>query len=212
MVTKEDMKKSLDGRFPIEWYEILNRAEVAIAGLGGLGSHIAVMLARSGIGKLHLVDFDVVDISNLNRQEYDVRHIGIKKTEALTDRLKEINPYVKITSDDIRITLANAAYIFSGYPIVCEAFDKAEEKAMLISTLLSECKDTVIVSGNGMAGLGDANGIKTRKAGYRLYICGDESTDIGEGVGLMAPRVSVCAGHQANQVIRIILEKEGIVL
>ena len=89
MVTKEDMKKSLDGRFPIEWYEILNRAEVAIAGLGGLGSHIAVMLARSGIGKLHLVDFDVVDISNLNRQEYDVRHIGIKKTEALTDRLKE---------------------------------------------------------------------------------------------------------------------------
>ena len=212
MVTKEDMKKSLDGRFPIEWYEILNRAEVAIAGLGGLGSHIAVMLARGGIGKLHLVDFDVVDISNLNRQEYDVRHIGIKKTEALTDRLKEINPYVKITSDDIRITPANAAYIFSGYPIVCEAFDKAEEKAMLISTLLSECKDTVIVSGNGMAGLGDANGIKTRKAGCRLYICGDESTDIGEGVGLMAPRVSVCAGHQANQVIRIILEKEGIVL
>ncbi len=212
MVTKEDMKKSLDGRFPIEWYEILNKADVAIAGLGGLGSHIAVMLARSGIGRLHLVDFDVVDISNLNRQEYDARHIGVKKTEALTDRLKEINPYVKITSDDIRITPENAAYIFSKYPIVCEAFDKAEEKAMLISTLLAECKDTIIVSGNGMAGIGNANGIKTRKAGRRLYICGDESTDIGEGVGLMAPRVSVCAGHQANQVIRIILEKEGIVL
>lgn len=212
MITYEEMKKSLDGRFPIEWYEILNKAEIAIAGLGGLGSHIAVMLARSGIGRLHLVDFDVVDISNLNRQEYDVRHIGIKKTEALTDRLKEINPYVKITSDDIRITPANAAYIFSKYPVVCEAFDKAEEKAMLINTLLAECKDTVIVSGNGMAGLGDAGSIKTRKAGRRLYICGDESTDIGAGVGLMAPRVSVCAGHQANQVIRIILEKEGIVL
>lgn len=207
--TKEQIIESLTGRFPKEYYECLNKSSVAIAGLGGLGSHIAVMLARCGVGKLLLVDYDVVDVSNLNRQEYDIRHIGIKKTEALTQRLYEINPYVEIATQNIRITKDNAANVFSGYEYICEAFDQAEEKAMLINTLLSECPDAVIVSGNGMAGLSDANLIKTRKAAKRLYICGDETADISFGTGLTASRVSICAGHQAHQIIRLILGREG---
>ena len=96
----------------------------------------------------------------------------------------------------------------SGNPILCEAFDQAEGKAMLISALLSQCPNMTIVSGSGMAGYGDCNAIRTRRAMRRLYLCGDETTDIGEGMGLMAPRVAVCAGHQANQVLQLILDTE----
>lgn len=205
--TREDIKKSLDGRFPAKLYEKLEESEVAIAGLGGLGSNIAVMLARTGVGHLHLVDFDAVDISNLNRQVYDIRHLGIPKTKALSDRLRELNPYITITVDNIMVTKQNAADIFGRFDIVCEAFDKADQKAMLINTLLTECPSTTVVSGNGMAGFGDANDIKTRKVNSRLYICGDETTDIGDGIGLMSPRVSICAGHQANKVIELLLSR-----
>ncbi len=204
--TKEVMKNSWDGRFPMELYEKLQASEVAIAGLGGLGSHIAVMLARSGVGKLHLVDFDKVDVSNLNRQEYDIRHLGRLKTEALSERLREINPYLELIVDTVRVTPENVSALFSRQRIVCEAFDVPEQKAMLINTLLAQCPNTIVVAGNGMAGFGDANTIRTRKAGSRLYVCGDEQTDVQAGIGLMAARVSVCAGHQANQVIGLILK------
>ena len=206
--TKEAMKESWDGRFPMALYEKLQSSEVAIAGLGGLGSHIAVMLARSGIGKLHLVDFDKVDISNLNRQEYDIRHLGKLKTEALAERLLEINPYLTLCVDTVRVTPENVSSLFARQRIVCEAFDAAEQKAMLINTLLEQCPDTVVVSGNGMAGFGDANAIQTRKAGSRLYLCGDGRTDVQDGTGLMAARVGICAGHQANQVIRLIVQAD----
>ena len=116
---------------------------------------------------------------------------------------------MEIAAQNIRITKDNVAHVFSGYEYICEAFDQAEEKAMLINTLLTECPDAVIVSGNGMAGLSDANLIKTRKAAKRLYICGDETADISFGTGLTASRVSICAGHQAHQIIRLILGREG---
>lgn len=205
--SREDILKSLDGRFPKSLYEKLAASKVAIAGLGGLGSNIAVMLARTGVGHLHLVDYDIVDISNLNRQVYDIRHLGLRKTVALSDRLRELNPYINITTEDICVNEDNAADIFGSFGIVCEAFDKADEKAMLINTILTKCDSTIVVSGNGMAGYGNANAIITRKAGRRLYMCGDQTTDIGQGIGLMSPRVSICAGHQADKAIELLLNQ-----
>ena len=104
----------------------------------------------------------------------------------------------------------NAAKLFSDWPILCEAFDKPDQKSMLISTVLAQCPATTMVSGNGMAGYGEANGIRTERRLGRLYVCGDQSTDVGNGIGLMAPRVAVCAGHQANKVIQLILQQAGI--
>jgi len=146
-----------------------------------------------------------VELSNLNRQEYDLRHLGRPKTEALAERLEEIAPYLKITADTIRVTEENASALFGRFRYVCEAFDQPEQKAMLINTLLCECPDTIVISGNGMAGVESPNAIRTRKVSRRLYVCGDERADTGDGIGLTAARVSVCAGHQANQVIRLIL-------
>lgn len=209
MISKEELDRAFDQRFPEEIREKLRQAKVAIAGLGGLGSNIAVMLARSGVGELFLVDFDVVDTTNLNRQAYFISHLGKPKTEALQEILQEINPYLRVTAYRTRVTSDNAKALFGAYPILCEAFDQPDQKAMLISTVMSQCPNTTIVSGNGMAGYGDSNEIRTVQPMSRLYVCGDRQTDVGDGVGLMAPRVSVCAGHQANKVIQLILESEG---
>ena len=205
MIAKEELDRAFDARFPKEIKEKLAAARVAVAGLGGLGSNIAIMLARSGVGHLLLVDFDRVDTTNLNRQAYRIPQLGQYKTDAIRDILAEINPYLDVQTLRVKVTADNAAAIFSGWPIVCEAFDRPESKAMLVSALLEQCPGMDIISGNGMAGYGDCNDIRTSQKLRRLYVCGDGATDIGEGMGLMAPRVAVCAGHQANQALRLIL-------
>lgn len=197
-----------DERFSPHIYEKLRNSKVAIAGLGGLGSHIAVMLARSGVGQLHLVDFDIVDLSNLNRQVYTVDELGMPKTEALKRILLKINPYINVSYENIKVDNENIKQLFTGFNIVCEAFDNPSAKAMIVSELLSRDSETIIVSGSGMAGYGDANEIKTEKKFSRLYVCGDGKSDAFEGIGLMAPRVMICAGHQANMIVRLILGEE----
>jgi len=204
---KEILDQAFDARFSKAIKEKLENAHVAIAGLGGLGSHIAVMLARSGVGHMLLVDFDTVDVTNLNRQAYLIPQVGMEKTAAMKELLDQINPYLNIEYRQVKVTPDNIQELFAGYPIVCEAFDKAEQKAMLVQGLLTGFRDTLVISGNGMAGYGDANAVKTQKMMRRLYVCGDGQTDIADGIGLMAPRVSVCAAHQANKVIQIILEE-----
>lgn len=204
---KEILDQAFDARFSKAIKEKLENAHVAIAGLGGLGSHIAVMLARSGVGHMLLVDFDTVDVTNLNRQAYLIPQVGMEKTAAMKELLDQINPYLDIEYRQVKVTPDNIQELFAGYPIVCEAFDKAEQKAMLVQGLLTGFRNTLVISGNGMAGYGDANAVKTQKMMRRLYVCGDGQTDIADGIGLMAPRVSVCAAHQANKVIQIILEE-----
>lgn len=207
MISKEELDRAFDARFPKEMQEKLRGAKVAVAGLGGLGSNIAVMLARSGIGHLFLVDFDVVDVTNLNRQMYFISHLGLPKTEALPQILYQINPYLICESVRIKVTSENVRELFEEYPIVCEAFDKPDQKAMLVRELLMQCPKTIVVSGNGMAGYGDTNDICTSQKMRRLYVCGDQKTDVGGGIGLMAPRVAACAAHEANKVIQLIMER-----
>lgn len=204
-ISKEELDRAFDARFPSRMKEKLHNASVAIAGLGGLGSNIAVSLARSGVGHLFLVDFDVVDVTNLNRQMYTIPHLGMPKTQAIREILTRINPWLDIQTQQIRVTAENARELFAGWPIVCEAFDRPDQKAMLVGSLLSQCPDTIVVSGNGMAGLGDANDIRTQQKLRRLYVCGDGTTESAPGAGLMAPRVAICAGHQANKVLQLII-------
>ena len=203
-ISKEELDRAFDERFPLWMKEKLQAASVAIAGLGGLGSNIAVSLARSGVGHLLLVDFDIVDVTNLNRQMYTIPHLGMPKTEALREIISRINPWIDVQTVQVKVTHENAAELFSGWPIICEAFDRADQKAMLVGTLLSQCPDSIIISGNGMAGLGDANLIRTQQKLRRLFVCGDGSTESAPGAGLMAPRVAICAGHQANKVLQLI--------
>lgn len=208
-ISREQLDQAFDARFPEEMRTKLRNARVAVAGLGGLGSNIAVMLARSGVGELLLVDFDTVDVTNLNRQMYLIPQLGKPKAEALPEILYQINPYLTYRSVCIKVTPGNVKELFSEYPIVCEAFDKPDQKAMLVRELLMQCPKTTVVSGNGMAGYADANEIRTCQVMKRLYVCGDQSTDVGNGIGLIAPRVAVCAAHEANKVLQLIMQTES---
>lgn len=204
-LTQEQLHAALVERHGADIQQKLDRAAVGIAGLGGLGSNIAVFLARLGVGRLVLVDFDTVEVSNLNRQHYTMRDLGRPKADALRDQLIEINPYLDYKTYTMRVTPENAPQLFADCDVVCEAFDRADQKAMLIETLLAHLPDTPIVSGSGMAGCGSANAIRTERRFARLYLCGDGTSDIADGVGLMAPRVAVCAAHEATMVLRLLL-------
>lgn len=204
-VTKQALYQARVERHGEEAVQKLQNACVGIAGLGGLGSHIAFSLARMGVGKLVLADFDRVDVTNLHRQQYFIDQVGLLKTEALADTLHKIDPWIQLELHPVRLTPKNLSTIFGGCSILCEAFDKAEEKAMLLETVLTELPHMTVVSGSGMAGAGSANKIQTRKAMNRLYLCGDEEADVAEYGSLFASRVAVCAGHQAHMVLRMLL-------
>ena len=187
--------------------EKLKKTRVCILGLGGLGSNVAVLLARAGIGYLKLVDFDIVEASNLNRQQYRISHINMKKVEALKSIIKEINPFVEVDILDIKVSKENIHSIVGDIEIVVEAFDRAETKAMLMEELLTNT-NKIVVSASGMAGLGSANEIVTRKIRNNFYLIGDNYSDYEEYLGIMSTRVMICAAHQANMVLRLILGEE----
>ncbi len=207
-VTREQLQEALRERHTPEVQERLDHARIAVAGLGGLGSHVASALARIGVGHLHLIDYDVVDITNLNRQQYTARHLGRYKTDALAEALREINPYLDIYTDCVKVTEDNLVSLFDRETIICEAFDRPQAKAMLANGILAHFPGKYLVAASGMAGYGSSNAVITRKAGKHFYLCGDGISNPESGYGLMAPRVMLCAAHQANMIVRLILGEE----
>lgn len=205
---REDMEAQLTARHTPRVHEKVKKAVVGIAGLGGLGSNAAVALARIGVGKLILVDFDVVEPSNLNRQQYFIRHIGMKKTEALKEIIGECNPFVEAHIVNAFLDENNIEEIFKEAHIIIEAFDNPVSKAVLTNTVLSKMKDKKIIAASGMAGYFPSNTIVTRKVRENFYIVGDMENEAQPGMGLMAPRVSIAANHEANAALRIIMNEE----
>lgn len=210
ILTKEEIKAALEERHSPEIQEKLSAGRVAIAGLGGLGSNVAYSLTRIGVGHLHLIDFDVVDITNLNRQQYFMEHLGMPKTDALESLLKKINPYLDIQTDCVKVTEDNIRELFGEWDIVCEAFDDPSAKAMLVNGILECFPEKKLVSASGMAGFGSSNSIVTKKVSDNFYLCGDRVSAPEYGRGLMAPRVAICAAHEANMITRLILGEEDV--
>ena len=205
--SKEAMQDALEARHGKNLQKRFSAATVAICGLGGLGSNIAVYLARAGVGKLILIDFDTVDVTNLHRQQYKAAQIGTYKTDALAESIKEIAPYISIETHTERITEDNFDRLLHGADIVCEAFDRAEAKAMLTDAVLSTMPQTYLIAASGMAGLGSVNDIRTKKITKHFYLCGDGISDAEDTIGLVAPRVAACAAHEAHMVLRILSEQ-----
>lgn len=202
--TKEEMHQALSERHGAELQKKISAARVAVCGLGGLGSNIAIALARVGVGHLHLIDFDRVDITNLNRQQYFVRQLGLLKTDALQETLTDIAPYCDITTNSVKITEDNFAQLLEKEDIICEAFDCSEAKAMLVNGVLERFPEKYLLSSSGMAGFGSANTIVTRHVFQHFYLCGDGMSDVNDGIGLVSSRVLACAAHEAHMVIRIL--------
>ncbi|AJC85070.1 ThiS adenylyltransferase [Campylobacter peloridis LMG 23910] len=201
----EALDAMMRARHTPKLHDKLKKASVAICGLGGLGSHIAINLARSGVGRLHLIDFDVIEPSNLNRQAYMIEDLGKFKAEALKEQISKINPFIEVFAQVLKIEKENIAELFINDDIVCEAFDSAKYKALLAQNFHKFYPQKPLICGSGLAGYGDSNSIQTRKIAKNFYVCGDLKNEAKVGNGLMAPRVNICAGHQANLVLELLV-------
>ncbi len=190
--------------------EQLRQSVVGIAGVGGLGSNVAMSLARCGVGELILVDYDVVEPSNLNRQAYFVEQIGQPKVLAMRDILLKCNPYVKITVHLAVLSPPLVETIFNRADVVVEAFDVPETKAMLLNSMRKFLPNKPGVFASGLAGDGVASLITTRKVYHNIYLVGDSVSEAAPNIGLMAPRVTLAAGMQANAVLRILQGKDVV--
>jgi sulfur carrier protein ThiS adenylyltransferase len=203
-----NLQKDIFSRHENSVLDALRAATIGIAGAGGLGSNIAVSLARAGAGRLILADFDKIEASNLNRQQYAVNQIGQRKVKALQANLKLIAPFTKTTAHDIKVRAANIEKLFGGADILIEAFDKAEEKGMLINGWLRLHPDRPIIAASGLAGYGGNSKLRTRRMG-NLYICGDGASQCPPGISPMAPRVALVAGMQANLAVELLMKTKG---
>ena len=206
--SKEDLDNALCSRHSPEIHAAISEASIGIAGLGGLGSNVAAMLVRAGISKLTIADFDSVELTNVNRQNYFLDQIGRSKVDATEENLRRINPHLTIVRHNIKLDADNIPDVFGECGIVCEAFDVPSQKAMLINTILDKCPGVKVVSGSGMAGYGRSNEIRTERLFADLYICGDGIDMESVKGGLMSPRVNICAAHMANTVIALLMNGE----
>lgn len=208
--SEEEMESLMVARHGPGIHARVKRAHVGIAGCGGLGSAVAVALARTGVGHLTLVDFDVVEPSNLNRQQFFVDQIGALKTEALRENLARINPYVRVDAVTRRLDETNVVETFAGCDVVAECFDAPTAKRMLAVSLRRRRPELPLVTVSGIAGVGPSDGIGIRRVLQGAYLVGDTRTAASPGCGLLAPRVGVAAGHQANLVLRLILDLDPL--
>lgn len=183
----------------------LAAAHVAIVGCGGLGSNAANMLLRSGVGELTLIDFDVVEESNLNRQLYFHDQVGQPKTEALAETLRRIKPAARLTLHQVCVTAESLPPLVADADVVIEAVDRAEAKAMVSNAVLGGLPGIPLISASGLAGLDSANHICTERVMDTFYLVGDLHSDVRHGHSLFASRVMTAAAHQAHAAIRILL-------
>jgi sulfur carrier protein ThiS adenylyltransferase len=184
----------------------LKKCTVGIAGCGGLGSTCAVNLARAGIGKLVIADYDIVTRENLERQYYFNDQIGMLKVHALKSNIHRIDPSISVKAFDLKLCSSDVIELFAGCDVIVEAFDKAEMKQMIIETTFNNMPAKSLVAGIGLAGYGMTDTLKVYRTG-NLIICGDQKTEIGEETPLMAPRVGIVSNMQANEVLTILMSK-----
>lgn len=185
----------------------IQRVSVGIAGAGGLGSNCAALLVRSGFQKLTIVDFDTVELSNLNRQFFFSSQLGTVKVEALADNLRRINPDLQLRCVRGKIEQTNLKELFASCDVLVEALDQAEMKAILTEMFSEMNKLTVAAS--GIAGCGASDRIKTRRIGKKLYLIGDFVTGTEQAVPY-APCVMIAAAKQADVILDCVLKGEVV--
>ncbi|MFO7896334.1 MAG: sulfur carrier protein ThiS adenylyltransferase ThiF [Candidatus Cloacimonadales bacterium] len=182
--------------------EILQQKTVGIAGCGGLGSNIAIALARSGVGNMILVDYDLVELSNLNRQYFFLQDVGELKALALANHIKKINPRINLEVHICKLRATDVKKIFGDVDLLLEAFDKAESKKWLIESWMKLQPNKPIICGSGISGLGKTAALRVEKSG-NIIMCGDQRSEMSQG--LAAPRVAIVANMQANEAVEYLV-------
>ena len=184
------------------------KATIGIAGAGGLGSNIAISLARAGIGTLIIADYDIVTLENLNRQQYTIAQLGKLKVDALAENIRSFNPFINLVLHSVKITPANFDAIFKEADLLLEAMDEADQKEMLISCWLSNYPKKHIIAASGIAGFGKNENIHCEHYGF-LHLIGDMNSELQKKVSPIATRVAVVANMQANLALELLAEPKG---
>lgn len=177
----------------------LQKVKIGVAGAGGLGSNCAQMLVRSGFRRLKIVDHDVLESSNLNRQFYFLHQVGRAKVDALLENLKLINPDVEIETAQVKIEKHNVRELFADCDAVVEAFDSPEYKKLIIEHYLAS--DKLLTAASGLAGWGDSDEIKIHKVKENFYLIGDLISGVGPDCPPLAPKVIIAAAKQADVIL-----------
>jgi sulfur carrier protein ThiS adenylyltransferase len=206
--SREELESLMASRHSPGVHARLKKSAVGVAGLGGLGSAVATALSRTGVGTLVLADHDVVEPSNLNRQQYFVEHLGMPKSRAMEGLLSRINPFTRIVSYQVRLDASNTPDIFGDTQVIVECFDRAEEKVMFMETVADRLPEAYLIAASGLAGYGESNRIRTFRVGERIFLVGDMVSAAERGRGLMAPRVGIAAHHQANLAVSLLMDPE----
>lgn len=194
------LRAGLGRYFAPEQLARLHAARVGIAGAGGLGSNAALMLARSGVEDFLLIDHDVVEPSNLNRQQFWPRHVGRPKVEALAELLRELNPEIRLELSTTRLDAATLPGLMASRPLWVEAVDEVETKTLLVENAL--LSGLCIASASGLAGMGGP-AMQRRRLG-NLILVGDFKSDVALAPPL-APRVTQAASLLADAMLEFIL-------
>ena len=203
-ISKEAWLSALIERHGAARQEKFSRGRVAICGLGGLGSRVAELLTRAGVGYLRLIDFDRLEATNLNRQWYFMEQLGRYKAEALADNLRRITPYAELDVHTVRITEDNLASLLADVDVIVEAFDNATCKAMLVNGVREQFPRCHLVAASGMAGFASANAMRVGRLSENFYLCGDGRSAADAGDGLYGARVNICSAQEALVVLQLL--------
>ena len=203
-ISKEAWLSALIERHGAARQEKFSRGRVAICGLGGLGSRVAELLTRAGVGYLRLIDFDRLEATNLNRQWYFMEQLGRYKADALADNLRRITPYAELDVHTVRITEDNLASLLADVDVIVEAFDNATCKAMLVNGVREQFPRCHLVAASGMAGFASANAMRVRRLSENFYLCGDGRSAADAGDGLYGARVNICSAQEALVVLQLL--------
>jgi len=203
--TINEFEKGLLKYLSQEQLETIQSKKIGIGGAGGLGSNAAMILVRSGFKHIELLDQDIIDSSNLNRQQYFLDEIGKEKAEITKKRLLDINPDLDIIINKTKWSPEIGDQYFKDCDFIIEAFDQAIWKHKFVDYYHD--KTEYLISGNGMAGLTQKKPMKVKRIG-NIYIVGDNTTDAACGHPPMAPRVTACAAKMAEIVLDLTLGLE----
>jgi len=197
----EDRSGELFADCPPGLAPLLHRASVGIAGAGGIGSNVACLLARAGTGRLIVVDHDVVEMSNLNRQFFFQDQVGRPKVDALRENLLRINPALELRMHGETIFPGNACSLFDQADILVEALDQEDVKVMLLENWLVGLPGVPVVACSGLAGEGGTDEIRVDRR-HGLTVVGDQSSDLS--LGTLSSRVCLVASMMANETISLL--------
>ncbi len=195
---------SLNAYFSLAQLQRIRSCSVGIAGAGGLGSNIALCLARCGYRHITLMDFDTIEPSNLNRQQYFLEEIGQNKVAVLKDRILRINPEAHITALAQRWSEEKTEEdLFENCSVLVEAFDRAGTKKSFVQHYQPGGK--WIISASGLAGLTTDNPLRIQRL-KNIFIVGDQKKAVSPSHPALAPQVTLCAAKMAEIVLNLTLD------